>query len=1128
MDNYSNFHSHKMYTNITIADSPCNYDEYISRALFLNQSVVTSVEHGYQGNYFLLYDKILQTNVKLQKRRDDGESNVPRDLKFIFGTEAYWVKDRLAENPEIDKETGEYKIDKKTGEIKTYKDRSNCHLVILAKSEIGRKAINLALSKANEDGYFGGRPRLDFELIFSLPPKEVFISSACIAFWNKYDDIDDIVIRLHDYFKDNFMLEVQNHNTIKQVEINQHILELSKEHNINIIAGMDSHYINEKDAIRREKILAYKGLHYPDEEGWFLDYPSYELAYERFQTQGVLTDDQIYEALNNTNCIENFDDIILDTKIKLPTMYPDMTQVEKDNKLKKIINIEWLKFRNLENIPKSEYGMYLKGIREEVGEVTTTGMADYFLLHYYGLQRGKDKGGRVTKRGRGSSVGFFINTLLGFSKVDRFKSPIKLYPERFMTADRIIKSRSLPDIDNNVDVQDPFREAFKELLGEQSVYPMIAYGALKKSSAIKLYMGAEGIEAPIQNAVSKQLQEYDKALKYCETEEEEEEIDINDYISKEYVKYVALSAPYQGIIIQKSSHPCAYLLLTGDIREEIGIIRCESKTTKKSVLTACIDGSMAETYKYLKTDLLIVDVVGLTDDIWKRIGKPSITNNELEVLLASEEGKKAWDIYADGYTLCVNQCEKEGTKLKCMRYKMKNTAELSAFVAAIRPAFKSLINNFLSRKSYTTGVPALDEVLKDSFRYMLYQESIMAYLNWLGIEMKETYDIVKKISKKKFAPEVLKELENRCKVQWIKNVGEEKGFIETWTVMEDAVSYAFNSAHSYCVGNDGAEIAYLKAYYPYETYEVALNRFDAKKNKDKVGFLKVEMKRAFEINEGELKFGLDNRKFTLDKVNKCINPSLSSIKNMGKNVANELYELSQNNTYTNFFDLLVDIKKTSTDKTMLDILIKIDYFKDFGNAQKILDFVVYFNLFFTKKAPKKATVEKNIKDKNIIQIIIDNSKPTEATYTKFNDIACLAAIWDVVPNKSISVYEDIVNKKEILGYTEYVNDKLDKHYVLVSDIDTKYAPVMETYCLNNGVTIKCKINKRNWDEQPLKENQAIYIHSMEKKFGQKKVGETVNAKGKVKLIFEPTSDIVWWITKYTPIDLNEAIEDTND
>lgn len=73
---------------------------------------------------------------------------------------------------------------------------------------------------------------------------------------------------------------------------------------------------------------------------------------------------------------------------------------------------------------------------------------------------------------------------------------------------------------------------------------------------------------------------------------------------------------------------------------------------------------------------------------------------------------------------------------------------MAAYVAAIRPGFASLLNNFIERKPYSTGVEELDELLKDSFHYLMYQESIMTYLVWLGIEEKETYDTIKKISKR--------------------------------------------------------------------------------------------------------------------------------------------------------------------------------------------------------------------------------------------------------------------------------------------------------------------------------------------------------------------------------------------
>ena len=1563
-----NYHTHKMFTNSIIADSPAKYEDYINRVLELGQTVITSVEHGFQGNYWLLNEMIRTKNIELQKRRDKGEKDVPKNLHFIFGVEAYWVKDRHE------------------------KDNSNCHIILLAKNENGRKKLNLALSKANEDGMFGGRPRLDMELLLELPPNDVFVTTACLAYWNKYEDIKDITLKLKNHFKDNFYLEVQNHNTESQKELNEMILQLSKQYNIDIIAGMDSHYITEEQGkVMRDKILEYKGIRYEDEEGWYLDYPSYDIAVERFKMQGVLSEEEIYRAMNNTCIIETFDDLDLglktikegnnyklDSDIKLPTLYPDKTQQEKDDIFKAVLNKEWKNFREKEHIPKEEYPKYLEGIKYEAGEVIKTGMTDYFLLHYKGLKLGKEKGGHITKRGRGcftkdalivtqeglktldnvkvgdkvisddgmfhnvidtykydiqedmlefqyqcqgssykkyknictldhkilvnrnnkieyirakdlkigdllcspkikiqeenknniidlvnynydnydyddnyiyekypvskeyiysprwlernnivnsnfakevgkgyrpknkkgeinknkllnntpfktlddyqryenkhgftihktpryikndylwnvfiglmygdgwtfsrgiglainndtkyiynryvfkkiskilgidiyynfaknrnliqmcinskiirnyfekehfksekgkdkffnanllkqnkrnlkglyngllrtdgsinintnkmnfdntslslinafkylnsvlgyepmaldvrlshidkrgytnkesyklrkpikrkanfissddnywflpitsierlnniktsvydlhiqdnhsyminniivhnSGVGYFINTLLGFSKVDRFKAPIKLYPERFLTADRILKSKSLPDIDNNIDNAEPFIEAFRELLGEHSIYPMVAFGTLQKSSAIKLYMGAEGVNATIQNEVSKQLKAYDLDVKHCETDEEKEEIDITKYISKEYLHYINDSKPYQGTIVSKSPHPCGCLILNGDIREEVGLIRCESKSKGTSVLTACIEGKMADHYKYLKTDLLIVDVVGLTEAIWKRIGKESITNTRLEELVASDEGKKAWDIYANGYTLCVNQCEGESTRNKCKKYKMKTTAELSAFVAGIRPAFASLLNNFLNRKPYTTGVEQLDEVLKDSYHYMLYQESIMAFLNWLGIDMKETYDIVKKISKKVYMkhPEQMEELKNKCRPQWIKNVGNDDKFEEIWKVMNDAGSYAFNSAHSYCVGNDGLELAYLKAYYPYEFYETCLNWFDRKKNKDKVSALKEEMKRAFGIGIGGLKYGLDNRQFTLDKENKVINPSLNSLKDIGNTTAQELYIISQDKSIKTFYDLLKllfpvteeDKKRKEVfiensvlneikiNKKMIDILIKIDYFSNFGKSQKLLDFFEYYKILEGKKSPKKKTMSEKINNPFIISIIEKHSILTEATFTKFQSDSCLKEIWNNIKNENIDFKQDLLNKKEIYGYLDYKNDKLNKRYVLIQDVNDKYTPKVDTYCLNNGTTCKCKISKKIFKNKILKENDVIYIHSMQKKFGYKKVGEDENGKPKFET---DETKIEWWITDYSIInDFNEVLED---
>lgn len=199
-------------------------------------------------------------------------------------------------------------------------------------------------------------------------------------------------------------------------------------------------------------------------------------------------------------------------------------------------------------------------------------------------------------------------------------------------------------------------------------------------------------------------------------------------------------------------------------------------------------------YESKSRTYLTVTVYKIIDEVYKAIGRPIDTISQL----LDNCDEKVWKVYAEGLTTTINQSDSNFGKQTLRRYKPKNLAEMSAWVASIRPGFASLLDNFLDRKPYTTGVKELDEILEDSFHYLLYQESIMKYLVWLGIEEKGTYDIIKKISKKKFKEEELEELKGKLKVGWMKRVGKEEGFEKTWQVVMDAAHYSFNA----CVAGD--------------------------------------------------------------------------------------------------------------------------------------------------------------------------------------------------------------------------------------------------------------------------------------------------------------------------------------
>lgn len=403
MIDYENHHRHSHYTNPRISDSVVTNADYAARAVELGQHILSTCEHGWQGNYFDVW-KLAKAN----------------GLKMLFASEAYWVKDRFE------------------------KDTSNCHIFLGAKNENGRQALNDVLSEANITGFYG-RPRVDIPLLLSLPADDIWVTTACIQGW-KYDDVETIWEDLFNHFKKNFFLEVQYHNTEPQALLNERILKLHNRLKIPLIMGCDSHYIFEKQAQDRTDFLNSKGLHYPEEEGWYMDMPDGDTAYERFARQGVLSHQEIMDAISNTwifRDVEEYDSPIFNTDIKMPAMHPEWSQEQRDDEYKRLVWQGWDNYKD--EVPEELHPHYVEEINKEIQTVIDTKMADYFIDNYHIIQRGKENGGWLTKTGRGSAVSFITNKLLGFTEVDRIAASVKMYPERFMSTTRILAAGTLPD-----------------------------------------------------------------------------------------------------------------------------------------------------------------------------------------------------------------------------------------------------------------------------------------------------------------------------------------------------------------------------------------------------------------------------------------------------------------------------------------------------------------------------------------------------------------------------------------------------------------------------------------------------------------------------------------------------------
>ena len=954
---YNNYHKHTMYSNLRTLDCVSKPIDYINRAKELGHTTYFTTEHGYQGNIF-------ETHTLCQAN----------DLKCIYGVEAYYVDD-----------------------INDKSSRTMYHIMLIAMTENARREINRIMSVANTDGYYY-KPRIDLNLLLSLPSDEVIVTTACIAgrmFKSKkgikkeiigyekkqvfqgydenedmiyietneddierpifketeYEDqdgwINDFLIPIKNHFKNNFYLEVQAHVDNNQAEYNKKLLEVHRQYNIPLIHANDSHYIYPEDAKYRDLFLKAKGIIYEEEGGFCLDYPDSDEIYRRYGEQGVLTEEEVTEALTNTLIFDNAEGIHIDTEFKIPKV----TEGDSNKVLKKLINEGWAKERN--NVPKERWSEYIEQIKYEYKIIEDCGMADYFILDHYIVDKAVNEYDAIlTKSGRGSAVSFYVNKLLGLTEVDRISAPITLYPTRFMSAERILSSRSLPDIDLNWADVTPVIQASKDLLGEDGIYYMIAYKPLQESSAFRLWCKAHDMH----------ISEYDEVAKNLEA-----------YVDNDQWKdLIEGSKVFRGVVESVAPSPCSFLLSNDKISEMVGLLKVGDVTC------CCLDGYNCDVYKFLKNDYLTVTVYNLIDKVYKLLGKPI---DNIDTLVRNCDDK-VWDVYAKGLTTTINQADSDYDKQILKKYKPRNLAELSAYVAAIRPGFASLLNNFIERMPYTTGVKDLDDILEDSFHYLMYQESIMKYLVWLGIEEKGTYDIIKKIAKKKFKEEELKELKSQLLNGWVKNVGKEEGFDETWQVVEDAADYSFNASHSLSVAIDSLYGAYLKAHYPLEYFTVALSLYSD--DLDRTAKLIAEMP-SFGVSLKPIKFRHSRADYNMDKETNSIYKGLASLKYMNVEVSEKLYDM-RDQSFNSFIDLLSVFPGNTRQR---EILIKLSFFEDFGKTQKLIKMAEIYDIYHGKKIIKKDKTHLPIK---LIEKHMDSETEKQYRFTPEGMDALLAIV----------------------------------------------------------------------------------------------------------------------------------------
>ena len=261
---------------------------------------------------------------------------------------------------------------------------------------------------------------------------------------------------------------------------------------------------------------------------------------------------------------------------------------------------------------------------------------------------------------------------------------------------------------------------------------------------------------------------------------------------------------------------------------------------------------------------------------------------------------------------------------------------------------------------------------------------------------------------------------------------------------------------------------------------------------------------------GDYKFGKDNRTVTVDKENKIIYPNLSSVKGFGEGVVEILYEFGQKK-YGSFVDVLNSLISNSVNKTIINKLIRINYFSEYGDVNTLLSITSFYDLIYGIKQISKEKAEKN----NIsFDVLKKYGHETEKQFNKIDSVGLLNDLISNIPYKELSIKERLDNQYDILGIINIVEPNVNKRIYYVSELEVlKSVTNIKLYEIYSGKTRDVKMWTSQYNKEPFDETDLLYIISLEKKNKKEPTGEINPVTGK-KIYKDVPDKFEYWLKKF--------------
>lgn len=907
----------------------------------------------------------------------------------------------------------------------------------------------------------------------------------------------DKLMKTYDYY------EIQPHvKSMDQIRYNKMLYEASKKYNKPLIAGTDTHSIDSYKAECRSILQKAKHIEFSNEDEFDLTYKSYDELVDMFKQQGSLPMNVVLEAIENTNRMaDSVTDYELDTAFKYPILYDNEEEVF-------VERIYRMYHEKLDKGIIQPDPRYEENIKEELRVFKKIGMVGFMLFMSELVCWCWDNGipiGFCRGSVGGSTIAYLtdiidVNPVVWNTVFSRFANEdrkeigdidLDIAPsQRHLVYEHIIEKfgvdktayvLAIGTISDKGTI-DEIGRALNMPLGDvkqvKAQYSLFTDGITDCNDKIKKIESIDGYEN--NEKCLKDLEELRSKLEYNEKS-------LKDLKEKQYPKLFYYFDGLVGAAISQSMHPAGIIVSPVTLPDNYGTFW--SKDGKRIL---SINMEEIHEVSLVKYDLLGLKNIEIIKDTCELAHIPYPKSHTV-----NWNDEKVWAHIADS-PVGIFQFESKFAYDSMKKFECHCVNDLSLVNASIRPSGESYRDRLLAHEPNKNPSELIDKLLEDNHGFLIFQEDTIKFLtNICGLSGSDADNIRRAIGRKqkdRLEAALPSILEGYCKMSSKPRERAEKEAQEFLKIIENSANYQFGFNHSTGYSMIGYMCAYLRYYYPREFITAYLNNAN---NEDDI-MLGTELAKQLGITIHSIKFRHSTAKYSCDKDG--IYKGIASVKFLNEDAANDLYSI-KDEKFNTFIDLLVRISDLKVDSRKLEILIKLDFFEEFGGIRYLLMCNDLFSKYYGKKQMKKDKALEYGLDFEVLRKCSD--KETQKTFMELDSIKLLNILLLKIPNKKTDMKTKIAYQIENLGYVDIVDKKL-AGYCVATDLNVDYSPRVKLYALANGNTIPVKVSKKVFKQNPIRRGDIVKVTAQYKKPKMKKVdGEWIE-----------TDEQEWWISEY--------------